>query len=72
MENIENIETKEQVVAQAIALVEVETIPEKTDMDQLKQLFYRYHNQEMQDAYKAYIEGGGAPEEYVPQMDPRE
>ena len=72
MENIENIETKEQVVAQAIALVEGETIPEKTDMDQLKQLFYRYHNQEMQDAYKAYIEGGGAPEEYVPQMDPRE
>ena len=56
----------------ATELAQGEAIPEKADMDQLKQLFYRFHNQSMQEARKAYLDAGGVPEEYVPEMDPSE
>lgn len=72
MEENTIFETKEQVVARATELAQGETIPAKGDMDQLKQLFYRFHNQAMQDARKQYIEAGGDPETYVPEMDPDE
>ena len=59
-------------MARATELAQGETIPAKSEMDQLKQLFYRFHNQAMQDARKQYIEAGGDPETYVPEMDPDE
>lgn len=74
MENIENIQlnTKEEVVARAQELAQAELIPEKADVEQLKQLFYRYHNQALQQARQEYIEQGGDPTTYVPVMDPQE
>ena len=74
MENIENIQlnTKEEVVARAQELAQAELIPEKADVEQLKQLFYRYHNQALQHARQEYIEQGGDPATYVPVMDPQE
>ena len=74
MENIENIQlnTKEEVVARAQELAQAELIPEKADVEQLKQLFYRYHNQALQQARQEYIEQGGDPAAYVPVMDPQE
>ena len=74
MENIENIQlnTKEEVVARAQELAQAELIPEKADVEQLKQLFYRYHNQALQQARQEYIEQGGDPATYVPVMDPQE
>ena len=74
MEQIENIQltTKEEVVARAQELAQAESIPEKNDVEQLKQLFYRYQNQSLQQARQDYIEQGGDPEAYVPVMDPLE
>lgn len=74
MENIENIQlnTKEEVVARAQELAQAEIIPEKGDVELLKQLFYRYHNQALQQARQEYIEQGGDPATYVPVMDPQE
>lgn len=74
MENIENIQlnTKEEVVARAQELAQAELIPEKADVEQLKQLFYRYHNQALQQARQEYLEQGGDPAAYVPVMDPQE
>lgn len=62
----------EEVVARAQELAQAESIPEKADVEQLKQLFYRYQNQALQQARQEYIEQGGAPEAYVPVMDPQE
>lgn len=72
MEEAIILESKEQVVAKATELARGEEIPTKSDMDQLKQLFYRFHNQAMQEARKKYIDDGGDPEAYVPVMDPDE
>lgn len=74
MENTENIQlnTKEEVVARAQELAQTEIIPEKGDVEMLKQLFYRYHNQALQQARQEYIEQGGDPAAYVPVMDPQE
>lgn len=74
MEQTENIQltTKEEVVARAQELAQAEIIPEKADVEQLKQLFYRYQNHALQQARQEYIEQGGDPETYVPVMDPQE
>lgn len=74
MEQTENIQltTKEEVVTRAQELAQAEVIPEKADVEQLKQLFYRYQNQALQQARQEFIEQGGAPEAYVPVMDPLE
>lgn len=74
MENTENIQftTKEEVVARALELAQAETMPEKGDVEQLKQLFYRYHNQALQQARQEYLEQGGDPAAYIPVMDPQE
>ncbi len=74
MEQTENIQltTKEEVVARAQELAQADIIPEKTDVEQLKQLFYRYQTQSLQQARQEYIEQGGDPETYVPVMDPQE
>lgn len=74
MENIENIQlaTKQDVVTRAQELAQAEIIPEKADVEQLKQLFYRYHHQALEEARQQYIEQGGDPTTYVPQMDPLE
>ncbi|MCR5333358.1 MAG: DUF349 domain-containing protein [Bacteroidaceae bacterium] len=72
MEEAIILESKEQVVAKAAELAQGDTIPTKSDMDQLKQQFYRFHNQTMQEARKKYIDDGGDPEAYVPEMDPDE
>lgn len=74
MENLENIQftTKEEVVARAQELAQAESIPEKGDVEQLKQLFYRFHNQALQQARQEFLEQGGDPAAYVPVMDPQE
>lgn len=74
MENIENIQlnNKEEVVARAQELAQSELIPEKTELEQLKQLFYRYQNQALQQARQEFIEQGGDIANYVPVMDPLE
>lgn len=74
MENTENIQltTKEEVVARAQELAQAENVPEKAEVETLKQLFYRFHHQGMEEARQKYLDEGGDPAAYVPQMDPTE
>lgn len=64
--------TKEEVVARMKQLASGEELGDKAELDQLKVLFYKYHNAEVQAAHRAFIEAGGEPEKFVPQIDPLE
>lgn len=64
--------SKEEVVARAKEIAGSADKAERQELDLLKQLFYKFHNNEIQEAHKAYVENGGEPEQFVPQMDPLE
>ena len=44
----------------------------RQELDLLKSLFYRMHKQDIEDAYKTFIDGGGTPEEYQPAENGKE
>ena len=64
--------TKEEVVNRVKEIAQSEELAEKQELDLLKQLFYKFHNTEIQEARNAFIEGGGEPEKFEPQIDPLE
>ncbi|MBO7099782.1 MAG: DUF349 domain-containing protein [Bacteroidaceae bacterium] len=64
--------TKEDVVNRVKEIAQSENLAEKQELDLLKQLFYKFHNAEIQEARQAYIDGGGEPEKFEPQIDPLE
>ena len=64
--------TKEEVVNRVKEIAQSEEMAEKQELDLLKQLFYKFHNTEIQEARNAFIEGGGEPEKFEPQIDPLE
>lgn len=47
-------------------IAETDEETSRQELDMLKSVFYRLHKQNIEDAYKAFIDGGGTPEEYVP------
>ena len=65
-------QSKEEVVARLKEIASGEELGEKAELDQLKVLFYKYHNAEIQEAHRAFIEAGGEPEKFIPQIDPLE
>ena len=64
--------TKEEVVNRVKEIAQSEELAEKQELDLLKQLFYKFHNNDIQEARNAFIEGGGEPEKFEPQIDPLE
>ena len=61
--------TKEEILNK---LKEIATDVEnaaKSEIDGLKQAFYKLHNSEQEAAKKQFVENGGAIEEFVPQAD---
>ena len=64
--------SKKQVVERAKAIAESGDKGDRQELDLLKSLFYKFHNIELQEAHKEYIEAGGDPEQFVPQIDPLE
>lgn len=64
--------SKQQVVERAKAIAESGDKGDRQELDLLKSLFYKFHNIELQEAHKEYIEAGGDPEQFVPQIDPLE
>ncbi len=64
--------TKEEVLARALALVENNETSDKQELDLLKQLYYKYHNAEALAARQEYIDAGGDPNNFVPEVDPTE
>ena len=65
-------ETLAQIVERVKELAASGVTPEKDEMETLKSLFSRMHNQERDKQLKEYIDNGGDPERYVIQPDPYE
>lgn len=64
--------TKAEVIERLKAIAaDVENVP-KTEIDSLKQTFYKLHNAEQEAARKKFVDDGGTPEDYVPTPDPQE
>jgi hypothetical protein len=51
--------TKEEVVNRVKEIAQSGETGEKQELDLLKQLFYKFHNAEIQEARQAFIDGGG-------------
>lgn len=66
------MKTREEVLARAQAIAEQGEGGDKQELELLKQLYYKYHRAAMQEAQQAFIEAGGDPEAYVPEVDPTE
>ncbi len=71
-EKAEMPQSKDEVVAKVKEMANREEVPEKSEIDLMKVLFYKYHNAEIQEAHRAFIEAGGEAEKFVPQIDPLE
>ena len=61
--------TKEQVVERLQAITAEGQGGEKAEIDLLKQVFYKLHRADQLAARNAYIEAGGDPEQYKPEID---
>lgn len=71
-ENPNHLQTKETVLNRVKELARGEEELSRQELDALKSAFYRFHNQEAEEAQKKYIEEGGDPEAYQPSADPDE
>jgi len=65
-------QTKEEVVARAQAIDAEGQGGDKSELDYLKQAFYRLHRAAQVAARNAFIEAGGAPEDWRPEIDAAE
>ncbi|MBR5205238.1 MAG: DUF349 domain-containing protein [Bacteroidaceae bacterium] len=66
------IQSKEDVIARLQALNQQEEPADKTELDALKQTFYRLRNAEVEAARKSFEENGGNPEAFVSPKDESE
>ena len=57
-------ETKQEVLERVRELAHGEEAPQKDEVDYLKTCFYKLHVAEREAQLKAYIDGGGDPEQY--------
>ena len=71
-EKAEMPQSKDEVVAKVKEMASREDVPEKSEIDLMKVLFYKYHNAEIQEAHRAFIEASGEADKFVPQIDPLE
>ena len=60
------------MVARIKEIASGEDAGDKSEVDQLKVLFYKYHNAEVQEAFRRYLDEGGEADKYIPQIDPLE
>ena len=64
------MKTKEEVLARAQEIAEQGDGGQKQELELLKQLYYKYHNADMAATMQAYVDAGGDPEAYQPEIDP--
>ena len=57
-------ETKKEVLERVREIAHGDEAPQKEEVDYLKTTFYKLHIAEREAALKAYIDGGGDPEQY--------
>ena len=63
---VEAPQTQEEVVAKVKELAEADAIPEKQELDALKQAFYKIHKADVAAARAQFVENGGEPEAFLP------
>ena len=68
----QTFKTKDEVVARVREIAASEELGDKTELALLKQLFYKFHNAEVQEAFKAFVEAGGEEDKFVPEIDAAE
>ena len=61
--------SKEEVLNRAQMLANGDTPCDRQEMDLLKSLYYKFHNQEVLAARQAFIDGGGEADAFVPEVD---
>lgn len=64
--------TKTEILTKMKEIAENVAKASKAEIDTLKQNFYRLHNSEVEAAKRAFLEGGGNVEDFVPTPDPEE
>lgn len=64
--------TKEEVLARAQEIAERNDGGDKQELELLKQLYYKYHKADLMAAHQAFVEAGGDPEAFQPELDPTE
>lgn len=68
----QTFKTKDEVVARVQEIAQSGEAGDRTELNLLKQLFYKFHNAEVQEAFKAFVEAGGDAEKFMPEIDPAE
>ena len=66
------LQTKEAVLNRVKELARGDEELKRQELDALKSAFYRFHNQEAEEARKKYLDEGGVAEDYQPLADPDE
>ncbi len=61
--------TKEEILAKLKGVITNVENAAKSEIDGLKQAFYKLHNAEQEVAKKQFIENGGVAEDFIPQAD---
>ena len=64
--------TKDKVVERAQEIAQSGEAGDKNELALLKQLFYKFHNAEVQEAFKAFVEAGGEQDKFMPELDAAE
>ena len=68
----QTFKTKDEVVARVKEIAESGEAGDRAELNLLKQLFYKFHNAEVQEAFKAFVEAGGEKDKFMPEIDQAE
>jgi len=68
----QTFKTKDDVVARVKEIAESGEAGDRAELNLLKQLFYKFHNAEVQEAFKAFVDAGGEQDKFVPEIDAAE
>lgn len=63
------LQSKGEILDYIKKLAQSTEIPGKQELDSLKQNFYRIHKAELNEKKAAFVEAGGNPDEFVPEVD---
>lgn len=66
------LQTKDEVIARLKEIAEAGGQTDRSEIEALKQTYYRLHNAEAAAARAAFIEAGGSAEDFVPAPDTQE
>ena len=66
------VKTREEVIRRLREINENVSETERSEIDSLKQIFYRQHDAGIEAAKKSFVDGGGKEEDFIPPADPYE